>query len=230
MNKAFRGTRLREILSQRTSCSPTLAYRLCVNRGILDEELRSKFQYHITKLREIKLEPSFYNTIVNTPEFSRFVFIVPGLVLVGTTALSLSSPSTLPLIFEKLIPYHIKTIAISLSFHSFVDLAINVLGRPTPVSHHRLVIYSGLSLTYLALMASAGLLGVSDYDPHQGYKASMLLVGFHALPALYLPMPHWIRVWRLGFLGLAGLSVISAWRKLDYLESHWDDLIFTSVS
>jgi len=198
------------------------------DRSLLNEEMKSKFQWYINSLREVKLEPSAYNLLVNTPEFSRFVFVVPGLAVLGTTALAASPPTTLPLIFEKLIPYHIKTIAISAAFHSFIDLAINVLGRPFPTSHHRVKIYSGLVLAYASLLTSAGVVSISDYNPHDGYKATLALLGIHTIPALTLPMAPWVRVWRLGFLALSGVSVVTAWSKLRYLESHWDDVIFAS--
>ena len=196
------------------------------NRIGLNEEIRSRIQFRVAQLREVKMEATAYNALINTPEFSRFVFIVPGMLLAGVTAISLSPPSTMPLIFEKLIPYHIKAIAVASGFYAFADLAANVIGRPTIVSHHRYWQWTGLVAAYAALLASTGVIALADHDPHQGYKATLALLMLHAGPTWLLPMPAWIRVWRLMFLGLGAVSVLTASHRLQYLESHWDDLIF----
>ena len=198
-----------------------------VRRDWLDEEIRSRIQYEMEKLREIPCEASFYKVVIDTPEFSRFVFAVPISALLGMTFLSLSPPTTLPLIFERFIPYQIKIIGISLAFHSFVDLAINVIGRPSPVAHHRIRTYPKLFLAWASLVSVASLLSLSDSDPRVGYKLSLVLLALHSWPALTLPMPLWIRTWRLGFIALSSVSVLAAWHKLNYLESHWDSLVFS---
>lgn len=201
-----------------------------LQRNRFDEEIRSRIQFKIDKLREAPTELSFYKLIIDTPEFSRFIFAVPGTALLGMTVLSLSPPTSLPLVFEKFIPYQIKTIGVSLAFHSFVDLAINVIGRPSIASHHRLNIYSGLLLAYASLMSAAAALAVSDADPRTGYKTCLALIALHAIPATRLAMAPWIRTWRIGFLALSTVSVFAAWRKLNYLETHWDTLVFSATT
>lgn len=175
------------------------------------------------------METSLHKVLVDTPEFSRFIFAVPGTAILGMTVLSLSSAATLPLIFEKFVPYQIKTIGISLGFHSFIDLAINVIGRPSLTAHHRMHVYSGLFLAYASLLSVGTLLSVSDTDPRTGYKACLALLALHAIPAVQLSMPPWLRTWRLGFIGLSAVSVVAAWRKLDYLETHWESVVFSSA-
>ena len=214
-------------LARSVSASASPSRQWLTNRRFFDEEIRSRIQFRISQLREVKLDNTAYNMLINTPEFSRFVFVVPGLVLAGVTLISLSPPTTLPLIFEKLIPYHIKTIAVASTFYSFADLAANVLGRPTIASHHHWVTILGLSGAYCSLLGSTGVIALSDYDPHKGYSAALALVALHAAPTWLLPMPPWVRVWRMLFLSLSTVSILSASRRLQYLESHWDDLIFS---
>jgi hypothetical protein len=199
-----------------------------LNSEKINEELRSLLHHRITQLRDIPIEPTAYNTLVNTPEFSRFVFVIPTAFLAGVTMVSLSPPTTLPLIFEKMIPYHIKTISISCAFYTFTDLAMHVIGRPTRVSHHRLRKSGFMLLSLASLLGSTAVLSLSDYDPHKGYKATLGLLALSSVPALFLPMQSWIRVWRLAFLGFGVLSTISADQKLRYLESNWDEIVFSS--
>ena len=195
-------------------------------RSVLIEEIRARTQHLVSSLRSPPPDVSLYNVVINTPEFSRFVFIVPGIFLVTVSALSLAPPSTLPLIFEKVIPYHIKTIALSTAFHSFIDLAACVLARPGIHSHHRVRVYAGLALAYLSMLASAGLLSLSDYDPDNGYRMTIGLLLCHLVPAGMLPMPLWARAWRLSFLTVGLVSVLTARQKLDFLEHHWDEVVF----
>ena len=197
-----------------------------VSLGGLHEEARSFLQFRISKLREVKLEPSAYNILVNTPEFSRFVFIVPSTVLFGMAAISFAGPATLPLIYEKMIPYHIKTIAVSSAFYAFTDVAANVLGRPTVTSHHWWKRYLFLAYGLSALVGSTAVMILGDYDPHEGYASSMALLTLNGIPAVFFPLDAWIRFWRLLFTGIGFISAIGAQRKLKYLESNWDDVVF----
>ena len=218
---------VRDLMSLPRHLKPKVANIFTIDATKFNEEIRSLLHARITKLREIPIEPTAYNVLINTPEFSRFVFAIPATFLVGVTFLSLSPPTTLPLIFEKMIPYHIKTMSMSCAFYAFSDLAVNVIGRPTATSHHR---FSNLGFMVMAmgtLLASTTVLSVSDYDPHKGYAASLGLVALSAVPAYMLPMHAWNRVWRLGVLGLSFVSTIAADRKLRYLESNWDDMIFS---
>ena len=199
-----------------------------VNRDRLNEEIRSLIQHRVSKLRDVSLDPTAYNLLINTPEFSRFIFVVPGLFMFGMSVVSLSGPSTMPLIFEKMIPYHIKTISIASAFYAFTDLAANAIGRPTATSHHRwkkslFMVYAGTCLA-----ASSAVMSLGDYDPHEAYKASLGLLLAHTLPMMFFPMQPWIKVWRLGFVSLGVLSVVGAELKLRYLEANWDDVVFLS--
>lgn len=206
------------------SSHPSLSHR-----SQLDEEILSRVQYNLHKLREIPIETSLHKVLIDTPEFSRFIFAVPGTAILGMTVLSLSSPATLPLIFEKFVPYQIKTIGISLCFHSFIDLAVNVIGRPSLTAHHRMHVYSALFLAYASLISVGTLLSVSDTEPRTGFKGCLALLALHAIPGMQLSMPPWLRTWRLGFIGLSTVSVVAAWSKLDYLETHWDSVVFSNA-
>jgi hypothetical protein len=194
----------------------------------LNEEIRSIIQYRISKLREIRIEPSAYNMLINTPEFSRFIFGVPGIFMLGISVISLSGPATLPLIFEKMIPYHIKTISVASSFYAFIDLAVNAIGRPTVTSHHRWKRNLFMLYALTSLAASTAVMSVGDKDPHVGYKASLGLLAFHTVPLLYFPMQPWVKVWRAGFVSLGMISAVAADMKLRYLESHWEELVLSS--
>ena len=197
------------------------------NRPALDAEVKSRIQFRVYSLRQASTENNFYNLMINTPEFSRFVFLVPASFLLGMTFASVSSAAS-PLMFEKMIPYQIRTIAFSTCFHSFVDLAVNVLGRPLIDSHHGTT--SKFLYAYLSLMASAGVVSLADHNPHDAYKATLALLALHAFPVSLLPMPAWVRLWRMGFLVLSGVSSLTASRKLEYLEEHWDDVVFAQYS
>ena len=199
---------------------------LTINRTLFHNEMRSRIHFLFQSLREHKPTNSFYNLVINTPEFSRFVFVLPAGVLAGVTALSLAPPSTMPLIFEKLIPYHIKTIAVPIAFYSFSDLAMNVIGRPTIRSHGKWFIRSSFCVSYLALLAATTVIVVADKDPHVGYMSSLGLVGLSAVPTLLYTMPGWVRAWRLAFLGVSAVSVVTARRKLSFYEENWNSLIF----
>lgn len=198
-----------------------------VHKSSLTEEMRSKLHIHALKLRQVRVEPSLFNMAVNTPEFSRFSFGVPTIFLMGMTAVSLSGPTTLPLIYEKMIPYHIKTISVASAFYAFTDVAANVLGRPTITSHLRwkrsLFLLYGLA----SLIGSTVVMVVGDNDPHMGYKASLGLLALHAIPTAISPMEPWVRFRRVAFLSLGIVSVIGSELKLRYLESHWEEVVFS---
>lgn len=193
-------------------------------RSRLGEELRSRIHFKLNSLRSSShVQPSFYNLAVNTPEFSRFVFGVPAAFLAGVTLLSVSSPNSMPLVFEKLIPYHTKTIAFSLGFISFADLAICAIGRPAANSHLR--IGKSLFFAWFSLAACTGVVTVADHSPRAAYGSTLALLGLHTVPVFLLPMPSWIRAWRFAFLALSTVSVGAAWNRLNYLETHWDQLV-----
>jgi len=134
----------------------------------------------------------------------------------------------MPLIFEKLIPYHVKTIAVPIAFYSFTDLAMNVIGRPTGTSHRKWVMRGAFTLSYLTLLSATGVLIAGDKDPHSGYMASLGLLGLGALPAWLYTMPGWSRAWRVGFLASGVISVVTAQQRLKFYESNWNSLIFDS--
>lgn len=216
------------ILGQlKRSGSSTVNKVMVTNRQLFHDELRSRLQYMIQTLREHKLDNSFYNLVINTPEFSRFVFILPTGFMCGVGLLSLASPGTMPLVFEKVIPYHIKTIAISTAFYSFADLAMHVIGRPTIVSHHKWRTRTMFGAAYLSLLLATATIAIADKNAHDGYKAALGLTGLAILPTSLLVMPGWMRVWRSVFLGSALVSVVLADRRLTYYESHWNSLIFS---
>jgi hypothetical protein len=102
-----------------------------------------------------------------------------------------------------------------------------VIGRPNATSHHKFNHLGFMVMAIGTLMASSTVLSISDYDPHKGYAASLGLVALGAIPAFILPMLAWNRVWRLGVLGLSFVSTVAADAKLRYLESNWDDMIFS---
>jgi hypothetical protein len=133
----------------------------------------------------------------------------------------------MPLIFEKLIPYHIKTIAVPIAFFSFSDLAMNVIGRPGIRSHAKWNIRSAFGISYLTLISATAVMIAGDKDPHLGYKSSLVLVGLGSLPTVLYSMPNWARAWRIAFLALSAVSVVAAERKLKFYESNWNSLIFS---
>lgn len=188
------------------------------NRLALNEELKSRIQFGISSAKQI---PQFTN--LSTPEFSKFVFLVPASFMFAITSVSIS-----PLLFERIIPYHIRTVAFSIGFFTLVDLAVSLLGRPTPTAHHRVPMAATFAYAYASLLGNTAVVVVGDADPRKGYSAALCSVFFHAVPAFFLPMPSWVRLWRLGLLSISAVSLVSAWRQLNYLEKNWHSLIHDS--
>ena len=221
---------LRELIVNRwrQTSAPIVRKLLVTNRLSLNEEIRSRMHFMIQNLREHKPDNSFYNLFINTPEFSRFVFVVPTGFLVGVGFLSMASPGTMPLVFEKVIPYHIKTIAVSGAFYSFADLAMHVIGRPTITSHRKWPTRSIFFAAYLSLLLSSATLALADQNAHHGYKACIGLAILGTVPLAVLTMPGWMKVWRSAFLFSAITSAVLADRRLAFYESNWDSLIFSA--
>ena len=219
---------LRELIVHRLrqASAPVTRKIMLTNRSLLNEEIRSRMHFMIQNLREHKPDHSFYNLVINTPEFSRFVFVLPTGFLVGFGFLALAPPATMPLVFEKMIPYHIKTIAVSSAFYSFADLAMHVIGRPTINSHHKWHTRSMFLAAYLTLLLSTASIAVADQNAHDGYKACIGLATLGAVP-LVLTMPGWMRVWRSAFLLSAVASAVVADKRLAFYESNWNSLIFS---
>ena len=153
--------------------------------------------------------------------------MVPTGFLFAVGILSVAPPGTMPLVFEKIIPYHIKTIAVSSAFYSFADLAMHVIGRPSISSHHRWPVRSMFLAAYLSLLLATGTMIVADTDAHEGYKACLALAGLGTIPLTLLTMPGWMRVWRGVFVVSALVSTIAADRRLAFYESNWNSLIFS---
>jgi hypothetical protein len=126
----------------------------------------------------------------------------------------------MPLVFEKLIPYHIKTIVVACTFFTFSDLAI--LGLASRV----LPIWVGM-YSIGALVGSASLLTLADSDARRGYLGVLGFLGLHTIPAWWLTMPPWLQSYRILLLGLSGVSVIAAKRRMHYLEQHWDTVVLS---
>lgn len=201
---------------------------MVTNRALLNEEIRSRLHFTIQKMREHQPDNSFYNLVINTPEFSRFVFLVPTGFLVGVGILSMAPPGTMPLVFEKIIPYHIKTIAASTAFYSFSDLAMHAIGRPTILSHHIWRTRSMFLTAYISLLLATGTIVLADQNAHDGYKACIGLSCLGIVPVALLTMPGWTKVWRSVFLVSALVSSVAADERLTFYESNWDSLIFSS--
>ena len=183
----------------------------------LSTEIRQRLYTFSQSLRQPAIPPTFYNIAINTPEFSRFVLALPTSVLIGMTVLSLSPPNTMPLIFEKFIPYQIKTIAITSTFCAFSDLAMATMNSAKRK-------YSPFLIAYASLMGSSAVLSIEDV--RTSYACSLGLLVLHAAPTVISVMPSWVRAWRILFLATSGVSVITARRRLDYLEKNWDELVF----
>jgi hypothetical protein len=200
---------------------------MLTNRAMFNEEIRSRLHYMIQSLREHKPKNSFYNLVINTPEFSRFVFVVPSGFLLGVGILSVAPPGSMPLVFEKVIPYHIKTIAVSTAFYSFADLAMHVIGRPSIFSHHKWHVRYMFLAAYSSLLLATGAIMLADTDAHGGYKACLGLTGLGLIPVMLLTMPGWMRVWRGVFLATSLVSTVTADSRLAFYESNWNSLIFS---
>jgi hypothetical protein len=197
-----------------------------MNRKLFNEEIKFKLFHKILKSREILIPSNFFNLFINTPEFSRFVLGIPIGFLTGVTLLSLAPPTTLPLVYEKVIPYQLKTIAITSSFMTFVDLSQNNLCQIFPNSNHRVPTILHFVSSLSTLLLTATVLTVSDHDPHRGYPLTLGLLALQ-IPSALVSQPVWVRAWRLGFIGVSAVSIFTAWRKLKFLEENWDKLVFS---
>ncbi len=194
---------------------------LRLKRVIFHEQIRERIHLKFKQLRDPVESSSFYNNIVNTPEFSRFVIGVPMGVLIGAMGLALAPPSTMPLIFEKLIPYHMKTIIVTCTFFSFADLANLALAqRKFPLW----VCVYGLG----SVLGSACILTYADSDPRKGYMGVLAFLACHGLSVWHLAMPGWLRTYRLLFMGLAGASIVLSHRRMQFLEKHWDSVVLST--
>ena len=125
----------------------------------------------------------------------------------------------MPLIFEKLIPYQIKTIAVTSTFYAFSDLAMATFTSCK-------VKVSPFVLAYASLMASAAVLSTNDIKT--GYGFTLGLLGMHVVPTILFAMPNWVRAWRLLFYTSASVSIVTAWRRIEYYENNWDKVVFSN--